>query len=79
MSYEKTTWASDVLITPRALRNLETQHEKALVDARVNNTQLDAQVASSAPTGEQAMIYVNSTDDKLYGYNGTSWVMLGVS
>ena len=79
MSYDKTAWGGTTLITPARLRKLETQHEKLLVDARVANEPLLAEIASSAPTGETAMIYVNSTDNKLYGYNGTSWIMLGVS
>ena len=82
MSYEKHSWTSQKtandLVTPARLRNIETQYEKALVDARVNNTQLDVQVASSAASGATAMVYFNSTDNKLYGYNGTSWIMLGV-
>ena len=83
MSYEKHTWTSEKikesLVTPERLRHLETQYELALVDARVNNTQLEVQVASTAPTGEQAMVYFNTENNKIYGYDGTEWVLLGVS
>ena len=77
MSYDKTTWASDVLLTPARLRNLETQHELLLVDARVENELLVVEIDSTST--EAGSIHVNTTDDKLYGFNGTAWVMLGVS
>lgn len=83
MSYEKHHWGAEKttqnVITPGRLRNLETQHELALVDARVNNTELIAQLASTAPAGEQAMIYFDTGDNKLYGHDGAEWVLLGVS
>ncbi len=81
MSYDKHTWGDQKiranLVTPEKLRHIETQYELALPDARVNNTQLEAQVASTAPTGEQAMVYFNTEDNQLYGYNGTEWVLIG--
>ena len=76
MAYTKTTWASNVLVTPARLRNLESQHELLLVDARVENEPLLVELASTST--EAGSIHVNTTDDKLYGYNGTAWIMLGV-
>lgn len=77
MSYEKTVWAAGVtLITTARLRNLETQYEKALIDARVANNPLLAEVDSSAPAGVAGQIYYDTTDEALYGHDGTSWIRI---
>ena len=76
MTYAPTSWSTETLVTPARLRNLETQHELLLVDARVENEPLVVEIDSTST--EAGSIHVNTTDDKLYGFNGTSWVQIGV-
>jgi len=77
MAYTKTNWTGGTLITPARLRNLETQHEKAVVDARVASANpLKVHIVSSLPAGSAGQICLSS-DNKLYGHNGTSWGLIG--
>ena len=79
MSYNKTVWAPDVLLTPARLRNLESQHEKALVDARAaSGNPLIAELSSSGPAAGAARMYFNTTDDKFYVSDGATWHEVGV-
>ena len=79
MAYTKTTWASNVLVTPARLRNLESQHELLLVDARAaSSNPLIAEISTSAPGVAQGRVYSNSADNKFYVSDGTAWHEVGV-
>jgi len=79
MAFTPITFANwETLITPARLRHIETQYDKAAdyIDQNMRqatNKALRAQVATSAPAGATGRFYFNSSDGKIYGYNGTNW------
>ena len=79
MAFEAITFINGkTLITAEAIRHIETQYDEAVAYInqnlrQANNKELRAQVAASAPAGATGRFYFNSTDGKMYGYNGTSW------
>lgn len=58
MSYTKTTWSTNDVISDVKLNNLETQYEKALADVIASNVQI-LQVGS--PTYNDVQDYLNAT------------------
>ncbi len=77
MGYEKIIWDYDVLITPGRLRHMETQYEEAVKYINFYfrfhpNREIRAQ--TSQPTPEIGRVY---TGDRLYGWDGEKWVVLG--
>ena len=76
MSYDKTSWTGATALITARIRNLETQHEKLLVDARVANNPLLVEIDSAGT--DAALIQLDTGDGKLKGYNGTAWVQLSV-
>lgn len=82
MPFTPIVWIDgSVLITPARLRHMETQHEQAVADGtstvRDDNTSpLKPGINASEPSGETGLMYYNSTDGKMYGYNGDEYVLL---
>ena len=79
MPYTPINWTTDTLVTPARMRHMETQHEQAVADGSPiirssSNEGLAAETVSAAPAGQDARIYYNTTDNKMYGYNGNEWV-----
>ena len=79
MAFEPITFVNgETLITAARLRHIDSQYDEAAAYInqnlrQANNKALRAQVAASAPAGATGRFYFNSTDGKMYGYNGTSW------
>jgi len=46
-------------------------------DTKIYPDYIDFALLTSAPTAVEGRIYYNSSDHKLYYYNGTSWVSFG--
>lgn len=81
MPFTPILFDNNTKITPKRLRHIETQAEQAISDIgtsiREDSTRpIKSESLSSEPTGNTARIYFNSSDNKMYGYNGTEWVLL---
>ncbi len=78
MPYTKTVWVDGTTeITAARLNNLEEQHGEAVVDARVENEPLRAEVVASLPAaGTAGRLVFNTDDDKFYFDTGTAWRMV---
>ncbi len=81
MSYSKTNWDENTGITSARLNNLETQHELAIVDARVESAEpLKVEIVSSLPSaGNQGRMVFNTADNRFYFDTGTAWNVAAVT
>ncbi len=75
MPYSKTNWIDGTTeITAALLNNAETQHESAIVDARVENEPLITEVVSSFPAHAAGKIIFHDGENKFYCSTGSQWL-----
>lgn len=77
MAYSKTNWVDGTTeITAARLNNLETQHEKALVDARAaSGNPLYAEIVNGKGSlGTKGRLVFDLVDNNFYVDNGSAWI-----
>ena len=81
MTYSKTNWDENTEITSARLNNMEAQHEKAIVDARVESAEaLKVEIVSSLPdAGTAGRVVFNTADNRFYFDTGTAWHVAAVN
>ncbi len=76
--YDPINWTVTEKITPIKLRKMEEQYERALdsigtIPRESTTDPLMAEKLATAPTGNEARIYFNTTTGKMNFYDGISW------
>lgn len=76
MAYSKTNWTETTEITIARLNNLETQYEKALVDARAASwNPLYAEIVyGKGSPGTRGRLVFDLVDNNFYVDNGSAWI-----
>lgn len=76
MAYTKTNWTETTEITIARLNNLETQYEKALVDARAaSGNPLYAEIVNGKGSpGTKGRLVFDLVDNNFYVDNGSVWI-----